>query len=80
MVIEAASVDLLGVQRFKILLEVATMREGSGIVLVREATEEAEKSNQPPPDGQEADELCSWWRRGRVESYREHGNSVLVAA
>ena len=65
---------------FRPLLEIANMREGSGIVLVQEATEEAEKSNQPPPDGQEADELCSWWRRGRVELYREHGMEVLLAA
>ena len=65
---------------FRPLLEIATMREGSGIVLVREATEEVDKPNQPPPDGQEADELCSWWRRGRVELPREHGMPVILAA
>ena len=66
---------------FKPLLEIATTREGSGIVLVQEATEAAEKPNQPPPDGQEADEvLCLWWRRGRVELYRKHGIGVMLAA
>ena len=40
---------------FRPLLEIATMREGSDIVLVHEATQEVDKPNQPPPDGQEAD-------------------------
>ena len=53
---------------FKPIFQVAMMKEGSGIVLVHEAAEEADKANQPPPDGHEADSnLCSWWRRGRVE-------------
>ena len=38
------------------------------------------KPDQPPPDGQEAGVPCSWWRRGRVELYREHGQTVLLAA
>ena len=51
---------------FRPLLEIATTREGSGIVLVNE--KDLEKANQPPPHGHEADaNLCSWWRRGRVE-------------
>jgi len=53
---------------FKPIFQVATMKEGSGIVLVQEATEEVEKANQTPPGGHEADAVsCSWWRRGRVE-------------
>ncbi len=58
---------------FRPLLEIATTREGSGIVLVQERTlgqngHEAETPNQPPPDGREADgNPCLWWRRGRVE-------------
>ena len=51
---------------FRPLFEVATTREDSGIVLVSER--DLENANQPPPDGHEADSnLCSWWRRGRVE-------------
>ena len=65
---------------FRPLLEIATMREGSGIMLVQEATEEAEKPNQPPARRAEADDSCSWWRRGRVELYREHKLEVLLAA
>ena len=57
---------------FRPLLEIATMREGSGIVLVVEPPsgeegQPAEITTAPPPGGQEADESCSWWRRGRVE-------------
>ena len=52
---------------FRPLLEIATMRAGSGIVLVHDRVGESETANQPPPGGQEADESCSWWRRGRVE-------------
>ena len=44
---------------FKPLLEIATTRHGSGVVLITQA---------PPPDDDGAEErLCSWWRRGRVE-------------
>ena len=59
---------------FRPLLEIATTREGSVIVLVHDQKEdedlggaEPEKQGQPPPDGQEAGVPCSWWRRGRVE-------------
>ena len=54
------------------IFEVATTREGSGIALI----------NQTPQtqDEPEASESCSWWRRGRVELYREHGQTVLLAA
>jgi hypothetical protein len=66
---------------FRPIFQVATMKDGSGIVLVHEATETADKANQPPPDGHEADASpCLWWRRGRVELHREHGAAVLLAA
>ena len=65
---------------FRPLFEVATMRAGSGIVLVHERVGDFETTNQPPPGGQEADDSCSWWRRGRVEAYREHGMEVVLAA
>ena len=59
---------------FRPLLEIATTREGSDIVLVHDSNEdedlggaEPEKQGQPPPNGQEAGLPCSWWRRGRVE-------------
>ena len=72
---------------FKAVFQVATMREGSGISLVidkREitpATIEAMNADRPPHDtGAEAGNPCSWWRRGRVEAYREHGLATLVAA
>jgi hypothetical protein len=64
---------------FRPLFEIATTREESGIVLVNEG--DLEKANQPPPHGHEADAMtCSWWRRGRVELYREHEAAVLLAA
>ncbi len=66
---------------FKPIFQMATMKEGSGIVLVHERTDDDDDTNEPPPHGHEvAADSCSWWRRGRVESYPEHGNSVLIAA
>ena len=65
---------------FRPLLEIATMRAGSGIVLVHDRAGAPETQDQPPPGGQEADDSCSWWRRGRVEAHREHGIPVLLAA
>ena len=48
---------------FRPILQIATTKAGSEVVLVHE--KEGEK-NQPPPRGEEADDLaCSWWRRGR---------------
>lgn len=42
---------------FRPLLEIATTREGSGVVLAQQA---------PAPDNDQTQELlCSWWRRGR---------------
>ena len=55
---------------FRPIFEVATTR--AGIVLI----------NETPlyPESPEAESLCSWWRRGRVELYRERGLIVLLAA
>jgi hypothetical protein len=66
---------------FKAVFQVATTREGSEIALVHDSEGAFEKADQPPPGGYgtEADS-CSWWRRGRVELYREHGIEVLLAA
>ena len=58
---------------FRPLFEMATTREGSGIVLVTEKRDDedgqvARTTDAPPPGGQGAVELPgSWWRRGRVE-------------
>ena len=58
---------------FKPIFQMATMKEGSGIVLVHERTDDDDADESPPHgDGVEA-VTCSWWRR--VESYREHGTS-----
>ena len=65
---------------FRPLLEIATMRAGSGIVLIHDRVGESETANQPPPGGPEADVSCSWWRRGRVGRYREHGLPIVLAA
>ena len=64
---------------FRPVFQVATTTAGSDVVLIRE--EDPDKPNQPPRGGHEADGIsCSWWRRGRVERYREHGIDVLLAA
>ena len=66
---------------FKPVFEIATTSEDSAVALVHDPEAKPQIADQPPPHGHglEADS-CSWWRRGRVELYREHGNSVLVAA
>ena len=53
---------------FRAVFQVATTREGSGVILIKE----------PPEADQEAPSPCSWWRRGRVELYHEHGLGMLV--
>ena len=66
---------------FKPVFQVATTREGSEVALVHDSEGAFENSDQPPPGGYGAEvDSCSWWRRGRVELYCEHGNSVLIAA
>ena len=66
------TVEEKSVAAIRPFFEVATTREGSGIALI----------NQTPQtqDEPEASESYSWWRRGRVELYREHGQIVLLAA
>ncbi len=57
---EKAIVALKPKPAFQALFQIATTREGSGVVLYKEN----------PPDqfsGQEDDSPCMWWRRGRVE-------------
>ncbi|MCH2347627.1 MAG: hypothetical protein MK299_09600, partial [Pseudomonadales bacterium] len=44
---------------FRPIFEVATTRGCSVIILINETP--------PDPEGPEAESLCSWWRRGRVE-------------
>ena len=70
---------------FRPLLEIATTREGSDIVLAHDVEEgedlggaEPEKPRQPPAHRAEAGVPCSWWRRGRVELGLKHGLAVLV--
>ena len=57
---ERAIVALKPKPAFRALFQIATTREGSGVVLYKEN----------PPDlltSSEDDSPCSWWRRGRVE-------------
>jgi len=44
---------------FRPIFEVATTRAGSGIILINETP--------PDPEGPEAESLCSWRRRGRLQ-------------
>jgi hypothetical protein len=43
---------------FKALFQIATTKEGSGVILYNEKTLASSES---------PDDLCSWWRRGRVD-------------
>ena len=57
---------------FRSVFQVATTREGSGVVLIQQ---------DPQPDKAEGLATpCSWWRRGRVELHPEHGVGILLAA
>ena len=66
-----AAVAILPKPAFQPLFEIATTRDGSDVVLIKE----------PPltSDEPEAADSCFWWRRGRVELHQKHGLAVLVA-
>ena len=55
---------------FRAVFQVATTREGSGVMLIKEPPDQAQKAPSP----------CLWWRRGRVELYHEHGLRLLTVA
>ena len=57
---ERAIVALKPKPAFRALLQIATTREGSGVILYKENPPDQFPS---PEDGSP----CSWWRRGRVE-------------
>ncbi len=62
---ERAIVALKPKPAFRALFQIATTRDGSGVILYKEN----------PPDqfsSPEDDSPCSWWRRGRVELAGNH--------
>ena len=63
---------------FRPLFEIASTIEGSQVVLIVES--EGEDRESPADADDSATIPCSWWRRGRVELYREHEQTVLLAA
>ena len=69
---------------FRPLFEIATMREGSGIVLVKQSDLATENDNGPGVEmtspAHDTAVPCSWWRRGRVELLLKHEAAMLVAA
>ncbi len=57
----------------------ATTKEGSGVVLVKEPCDVLSETEQLPQGDEEAATVpCSWWRQGRVELGLKHGLAVLV--
>ena len=88
--LDAVYVDAKGKKRvvaikpkapFRPIFEVATVKEGSGVVLIKEPRDVLSEKEQLPQEDEEADTIpCYWWRRGRVELHREHGIHVLLAA
>ena len=64
---------------FRPLFEIATMREDSRICLVNERDLENGKRPTAHEQGAQAD-MCSWWRRGRVELHLKRGIELLLAA
>ena len=65
---------------FRPIFKLATTRDGSGVVLVQDPGSASDTTGQPPPDREEADLSCSWWRRGRVELHLKHDFAVFLAA
>jgi hypothetical protein len=55
---------------FRPIFEVATAREGSGVILLQN---EKLPADEPGDDR----DVCSWWRRGRVKLGRRHGSSYV---
>jgi len=51
---------------FRPIFQVATAKEGSGVILL----------NEPPEDNTPEARSCFWWRRGRVEIHRTKGFCV----
>jgi hypothetical protein len=70
---EKAIVALKPKPAFQALFQIATTREGSSLVLIKEILPEL----QGKPDESAS---CSWWRRGRVDLHRDTYLGVLVAA
>ena len=71
---EKAVVAMTPKPAFMPLFQLATTREGSGVVLLHE--------KELPPDAQDpeaATSPCLWWRRGRVEPRLKHSLPVLEA-
>ena len=67
---EKAIVAIRPKPTFRPLIEIATTRAGSGVVLINQTPQ-----TQVEP---EASEWCSWRRRGRVELGLKHGLGVSV--
>ena len=69
---------------FKPIFQLATMREGSGIVLVKESDLFDQDANGPEGEmthpAHDTAVPCLWWRRGRRSLYAKHGKPVLMAA
>ena len=58
---------------FQALFQIATTKEGSGVILYNEkAPALSESLNESVP--------CFWWRRGRVELYRDTYLKVISPA
>ena len=60
---EKSMVAILPKPAFRPVSEIATTQAGSDVTLI----------NEPPLSNNELEvaESCCWWRRGRVELYRE---------
>ena len=58
---EKAIVTIRPKPAFRLLFEIATTCEGSGIAPINQAPQTQDES--------EASESCSWWRRGRVDPH-----------
>ena len=56
---EKAIVTIRPKLAFRLLFEIATTREGSGIALINQAPQTRDEAEAP--------ESCAWWKRGRVE-------------
>ena len=55
---------------FRALFQIATTREGSGVILYKE--------NPPDFSSPEDDSPCSWWRRGRLNLPQLQTSPVII--
>ena len=72
---------------FRSLFEIATMEDGSEVVLITDVPEAHDEAccpsemTEPPDDSSEGSvNLSLWWRRGRARLHHKHYQGIFLVA